>query len=153
MSRKIARLRGLERIRGLQEEMERATLEQAVGALVEVESALRHDGEALTDAREKSRAALGAGDRGEWLYADAQSEVARASISRLGALLAQRQAAVVPAMEGFLQCRKQHEQTKVLLGNARSEAALMGTRKTQAEMNEWGVSRWARRARAIVKDS
>jgi flagellar export protein FliJ len=153
MSANVARLRGLERIRSLQEEIERASLERAMGAVAEVEQALRDDSGAITEAKTRARAALGVGDRSEWLFADAQGEVARSSISRLGGLLRQREAAVAPAMEGYLACRKLHEQAKVLLANAEAEAKAAELRRTQMEMDEWVISRWSRRAERIVKDS
>ena len=153
MSVKIARLRGLERIRKLQEEMERVALEQALSAVAEVETALSRDKDAAADATTQARAALGAGDRREWLFADAQGEVARSSISQLNVLLHQREGGVAPAMESYLACRKLHEQAKVLLSSAQSEADTEELRKTRAEMDDWVLSRWARRAHAIVKDS
>ena len=146
MSAKIARLRGLERIRKIQEEMQRWELERVVTAVAEVETALRHRIEAAADALARSRAALGTGDRDEWLFADAQSQVTGSSIVGLRGLRRQRETSVAPAMNDYLECRKLHEQARVLLANAESDARAAEIRKTQAEIDAWVVSRWARGA-------
>jgi hypothetical protein len=144
MSTKVMRLRGLARIRGLQEETERRVLERAVAAVAEVETARRKDGAALLESRGIAREALRTGDRSEWLLADSQGEVARANIDKLGGLLAKREAAVPIAMARFLACRREHEQSKVLVNAARQAELAESVRKEQATADEWVMSRWNR---------
>lgn len=144
MSTKVQRLQGLERIRRLQEEMERRALELAVAAVAEVETALREDAAAMLESRGSARAALRTGDRSEWLLADAQGEVARANIDKLGSLLSKREAVVPLAMARFLACRREHEQSKVLVKEARQVEAAEVARREQATADEWVMSRWNR---------
>jgi hypothetical protein len=132
------------RIRKLQEETERRELEVAVGAVAEVVAALRMDEAAVGESQEMSRNALGEGDRGEWLLADAQGEVARANMDRLAVLRVKREAAVPVAMARFLACRREHEQAKVLVREARQAEAVEVGRKEQAAADEWVMSRWNR---------
>jgi hypothetical protein len=146
MSAKLVRMRGLERIRRLQEEMELRELQAAMGAVAEVAVALDMDGASLVGARDAGRAALVRGDRGEWLLADAQGEVARANLEKLKVLRARREAAVPPAMARFMACRLEHEQAKSLAGEARAAELLEQARREQAAADEWALSR-----RAIVK--
>jgi hypothetical protein len=127
-------MRGLQRIRELQ---------AAMSAVAEVASALREDGEALSHSGAAGRAALGRGDRREWLLAEAQGEVARANMEKLKNLLARREAAVPPAMERFLSCRLEHEQTKVLAESAQQAADLEQAHREQAAADEWVQSRWS----------
>ena len=144
MSAKLAKMRGLARIRKLQAEMERAAVTRALGAVAQVEATLRMDEQAVAESKRMSRAALGSGYRYEWLLADAQSEVAQAGLSRMGTLLQQRQVAAGAAMSDFLACRRQHEQAKALEAAAQREVALGVTRRDQAEADDWVLSRWSR---------
>jgi hypothetical protein len=146
MSAKVARMRGLERIRRLQEEMERRELQAAMGAVAEVQAAIEMDGASLLGARDAGRAALVRGDRGEWLLADAQGEVARANIEKLKVLRARREAAVPAAMAKFMACRLEHEQAKSLALEARAIELLDLARREQAAADEWTLTR-----RMIVK--
>jgi flagellar export protein FliJ len=144
MSTKILRLQGLARIRRLQEEIERRALQLAVAAVAEVESALQSDAAAMLESRESAREALRAGDRSEWLLADAQGEVARANIDKLGCLLTKREAQVPIATARFLVCRHEHEQSKVLVRETRQAEAVEDARREQATADEWVISRWNR---------
>jgi flagellar export protein FliJ len=144
MSTKILRLQGLARIRRLQEEMERRALQLAVAEVAEVESALQSDAAAMLESRESAREALRTGDRSEWLLADAQGEVARANIDKLGSLLTKREAQVPIAMTRFLVCRREHEQSHVLVRETRQSEAVEDARREQATADEWVISRWNR---------
>jgi len=136
-------MRGLERIRKVQEDMQRRELQAAMSAVAEVSSALKKDSEAVQNAGVVRRAALERGDRKEWLLAEAQSEVARANMEKLTPLLARREAAVPAAMARFLSCRLEHEQTKVLAEAAQREVAMDQARRDQAAADEWVLSRWS----------
>ncbi len=132
------------RIRKLQEELERGALELAVSAVAEVERAIKVDETALMESQVLSREALKDGDRGEWLLADAQGEVARANMDKLGVLLGQREAEVPVAMERFLARRREAEQVKVLVDEAGRVEDAEGARREQAAADEWVISRWNR---------
>ena len=69
---KIARLDRLVAIRQLREDLDRVTLQRATAALEEVDAAQRAAQTAVREARVAGRAALDAGERGDWIMADAQ---------------------------------------------------------------------------------
>jgi hypothetical protein len=140
------RLARLLAIRRLSEDMERRKLELALAAVAEVESALTQQETALAEAARAARAALGAGERGGWLLADAQREVAGWNRKRLGELRKTRAEAVGPAMERFVQSRQEHEQVKQLVEDARHAAGIEEDRKAQAAADDWFLSRKGREA-------
>jgi hypothetical protein len=140
---KLGRLLG---IRRLGEDLWRRRLQLAFAAVAEVDTALTGQNAALAEASLAARNALASGDRSEWLLADAQREVARWNRSRLRILLQARTADVAPAMEKFLASRREHEQVKQLIQNARQAAALEADRKAQTEIDDWFGSKRSRRA-------
>ena len=87
MNPRPERLGRLLAIRRLTEDINRRALQLALGAVVEVEAAIEGQESALTQARLAGRAARVEGDRGAWLIAEAQEEVAGWNRGRLNALL------------------------------------------------------------------
>jgi NAD kinase len=130
----------------LSEELDRRALELALASVAEVEAALARQEAMRVDARQTARAALTAGDRGEWLLADAQHEVAGWNRGRLGVLLETRAAEVPPAMERFLGSRREHEQVKQLIESARQAEQVEESRRGQAAADDWFLSKRARAA-------
>jgi hypothetical protein len=147
MSERARRLERLSAIRRLGEELGRRTLQMALGAVAEVESAIDAQDASLVEAKVESRDALAAGDRGEWLMADAQGEVAGWNKGRLGYLLRERMSEVPPAMEAFLESRREHEQVKHLVDDARGAARVDEDRKAQAAADDWFAGRRGQRGR------
>jgi hypothetical protein len=97
--------------------------------------------DALTEARVTARAALDAGDRNEWLLADAQGEVARWNRSKLKVLLSARAEVAGTAMEKFLESRLEHEQVKKLVEAAEQAGRIDEGRRSQAAADDWFLSR------------
>lgn len=147
MSGTAGRIGRLLAIRRLGEERDRRTLTQALASVAEVEAALARQETALTGARMAARRALDDGDRGGWLMADAQSEVARWNRERLGVLLERRASAVPPAMERFIESRREQEQVKHLAEGARQAAETEEGHRAQAASDDWFLSRRMRRTR------
>lgn len=141
MTRRAERLGRLLAIRRLNEDLDRGALAAALAGVAEVESALARQETALMESRVAARTALGAGERGEWLLADAQGEVAGWNRTGLRAVLRERAEAVAPAMEKFLESRREHEQVKQLVENARQAAQLEEDRRAQAAADDWFLSR------------
>lgn len=141
MSERAKRLDRLLAIRRLSEELDRRTLSLALASVAEVETALDVQKTNLTEAKLTARRALTAGDRGEWLMADAQSEVAGWNRGRLGVLLEARASEVPPAMQKFLESRCEHEQVKQLIENAQTAERIEEGRKAQAASDDWFLSR------------
>jgi hypothetical protein len=135
------RLDRLLAIRRLNEELDRGALAAALSRVAEAEAALARQETALVQSRVAARAALGDGEHGEWLLADAQGEVAGWNRGRLRVLLQARTEAVAPAMEKFLESRREHEQVKQLVENARQEARVEEDRRAQAAADDWFLSR------------
>jgi len=150
LSEKARRLHRLLAIRRICEEVDRGTLAMALAAVAEVEMALRAQQLALLDARQATRAALSAGDRGDWLMADAQSEVAGWNRGRLGTLHEARAADVPPALEQFMNSRREHEQIKLLVRDAQQAEQIEDGRKLQAAADDWFLSRRIRAARRPI---
>jgi Leu/Phe-tRNA-protein transferase len=147
VSGKAKRFDRLLAIRRLNEDLGRRTLAHALASVAEVEAALARQETALGDARLAARQALTADDRGEWLMADAQSEVAGWNRERLGVLLQTRADEVPPAMEKFLESRREHEQVKQLAVNAQQAEEIEEGRRAQAASDDWFLSRRMRAAR------
>jgi hypothetical protein len=135
------RLERLLAIRRLNEELDRRTLALALAAVAEVETALARQAETQAEARLAAQAALAAGERGEWLLADAQSEVAGWNRRRLGGMLRTRTEAVAPAMDRFVESRRDLEQVKQLVENAQQAARAEQDRRAQAAADDWFLSR------------
>jgi Leu/Phe-tRNA-protein transferase len=147
VSGKARRLDRLLAIRRLGEDLDRGTLALALASVAEVEAALERQETTLADARLAARRALTAGDRGKWLMADAQTEVAGWNRGRLDVLLETRAVEVPPAMEKFLESRCEHEQVKQLVENAQQVEEIEEGRRAQAASDDWFLSRRMRRAR------
>jgi hypothetical protein len=144
MSERREKLGRLLTIRRLSEDLDRRSLQRASAAVAEVEAAMACQGAALAEASVAERNALASGDRGEWLLADAQREVAGWNRGRLRTLLKARTAAVAPAMERFLASRREHEQVKQLIENGRQLANSEADRKSQAEADDRFLSKRTR---------
>jgi hypothetical protein len=152
VSARTKRLDRLLAIRRLNEELDRRSLRLALAAAAEVEAALATQEATLVDAKQTARAALIADDRGEWLLADAQHEVAGWNRVRLGALLRTRAAGVPPAMDRFLESRREHEQVKQLVGSAQQVEQIEQDRRAQAAADDWFLSRRMRAADDLGED-
>ena len=151
MSDKTRRLMRLVGIRRIAEELDRRDLELAVAAVVEVDSALRATQGSLVEAAVAARTALGAGERGEWLLADAQTEVAGWNRGRLAVLRAKRAVAVAPAKEKFLESRREHEQVKLLVEGAKQAERVDEDRRAQMTSDDWFLGRRVREQRERAK--
>lgn len=145
MREKRARLTRLLAVRCAREEGARSELQTAAMAVSQAEAALEVQRAALADSARRLSAALDCGDRGEWLFADAQREVARWNQSRLQVALAERVARVEPARANYVESWRGHEQAKVLVKIERGEEAELAERQTQADADEWFLSRRMRR--------
>jgi hypothetical protein len=141
LTRRAERLGRLLAIRRLNEDLDRGALATALARVTEVEVALARQETALVESRVASRLALNTGERGEWLLADAQGEVAGWNRAGLRALLQARAEAVAPAMEKLLESRREHEQVKQLVENARLAARVEEDRRAQAAADDWFLSR------------
>jgi hypothetical protein len=144
MSGRRNRLDRLRAIRQLCEGIDRRNLQTALAAVAEVERAMRAQGAARMNAGMSARAALTAADRGEWLLAEAQIEVAGWNCGRLVVLQRARASEVAPAMERFLESRREHEQVKQLVDAAKQAAKVEDDRRAQATADDWFLSRRAR---------
>ena len=144
MSGSAKRLFRLLGIRKLNEDLDRRALELALAAVAEVEAAILRQETALSESRLATRSALTSSDRGEWLLADAQSEVAGWNWVRLRTLLPSRAAKVAPAMEKFLESRREHEQVKQLIENAQQSARTEEDRNAQSAADDWFLSKRTR---------
>jgi hypothetical protein len=147
VNRRPERLGRLLAIRRLTEDINRRALQLALGAVVEVEAAIKGQESALTQARLAGRAALVEGDRGAWLIAEAQEEVAGWNRGRLNALLRVRLAEVPPATKQFLEGRREHEQVKQLVEDAKLAAAVEDDRRAQAAADDWFLGKRAQAGR------
>jgi hypothetical protein len=144
MSGRAERLHRLLAVRRLSEDLDRRSLQVALAAVAEVEAAIASQETALRESKLALRSALSDGDRGEWLLADAQIEVAGWNLGRLKTLLCERADAVTAAMQSFLNSRLEHEQVKQLVGDAKEETRRDDDRRAQAAAADWFMSRRTR---------
>jgi hypothetical protein len=147
VSGKARRLDRLLAIRRLAEELDRRRMELASAGVAEVERALDTQEAIAIEAGLAGRAALESGERGDWLMADAQSEVAGWNHGRLGVLLRARSAELAPAMERLVESRREHEQVKLLVEEARRLSRVEEDRRAQAAADDWFLSRRVRAVR------
>jgi hypothetical protein len=141
VSGRAERLQRLLAIRRLNEELGRRGLQLALASVAEVDGALARQKMAQLESNLAARAALNAGDRREWLLADAQSEVAGWNRGRLNTLLQARASDVPPAMAKFLESRLEHEQVKQLIEDAQRVAQTEEDRRAQAAADDWFLSK------------
>jgi hypothetical protein len=135
------RLGRLLAIRRLREDLDRHSLQLALDSLAEAESALSRQTLASAEARRESRTALIAGDRCEWLLAEASREVATWNKNRLNLLIRLRTVKVPDAMKQFLESRREHEQVKQLSDHAKEQTKLDTDRTAQVTTDDWILSR------------
>ena len=141
MSGRPERLRRLLAIRRLNEDLGRRGLQLALASVAEVNAALARQKMAQLESNLAARAALNAGDRGEWLLADAQIEVAGWNRGRLNTLLQARASEVPPATAKFLETRLEHEQVKQLVEGGQRAAQTEEDRRAQAAADDWFLSK------------
>jgi hypothetical protein len=141
MSLRAERLQRLLAIRKLSEDMDRRALKLALAAVAEVEAGLQRQQTALVESKLAGRSALASGDRGEWLMADAQSEVAGWNRGRLRTLLSARANYASDATQKFLDSRREHEMVKQVIDDSERVARNEEERKTQAATDDWFLSR------------
>lgn len=144
MSGAADRLDRLLAIRRLSEDIDRRTLELALAAVAEVEAGLSRQQAALSESIQAARTALSEGDRGEWLLADAQSEVAGWNRRRLLTLLRARADLATEAMQTFINSQRECEQVSQLVENARQAARTEEDRRAQAAADDWFLSKTSR---------
>lgn len=144
---KRERLGRLLAIRRLREDIDRRALQLALGLVAEVEVALSREQLLAAEASLAARTALIAGDRDEWLLAEAQNEVAAWNKDRLNVLLGVRTANVPKALEQFLESRREHEQLKQLQEDANEQAIVEADRMAQKASDDWFLSRRFRTGR------
>ena len=141
MSGRGARLQRLLAIRTLAEDLDRSALKAALAATAEVENALTALDHALVESKATAQAALSQGDRGEWMMADVQSEVAGWNRRKLKSLLVARAEVAAEAMERFLNSRIEQEQVKQLVKEARQTTELEQVRRAQIAADDWYLGR------------
>jgi hypothetical protein len=141
MSGRAERLGRLLAIRRVSEDLDRSALGLALAALAEVELEMGAQENAQAEAKVTARAALDAGDRSEWLLADAQGEVAGWNRSKLKVLLVGRAEAAVTARAKFIESRREHEQVKALVAAAEQATRIDESRRSQAAADDWFLSR------------
>jgi hypothetical protein len=141
MSGRAEKLERLLAIRRVSEDMDRSALGFALASLAEVEMEMGAQEKALAESRVTARAALDAGDRNEWLLADAQGEVAGWNRSKLKVMLLGRTEVAGTAMAKFNESRREHEQVKQLVEAAEQAARMDEGRRSQAAADDWFLSR------------
>jgi hypothetical protein len=141
VSGRAKRLQRLAAIRMMTEELDLSALKVALTAVAEVESALTEQDNSVFESKANARIALLDGDRGEWMMADAQREVARWNCVKLERFLAVRKDTAGAAMAKFLESRCEHEQVKQLVEDARQAAQVEDARRSQTAADDWFLSK------------
>jgi hypothetical protein len=144
VSRRPERLERLLAIRRLSADLDRRALQMTLASVGEVEAAIKAQVSALAQARRAGRDALVQGNRCEWWMAEAQEEMAGWNRGRLEALLRARLAEVAPATKKFLESRREHEQVKQLVEDAKQAAALDEDRRAQGAADDCFLGKRAR---------
>ena len=151
MNRRRSKLSRLLTVRQLQEELDRCTLQSLSASVAEVERALESQQGALLEAGQEARHALSVGGREQWLLAEARREVSESNKARLALVLSARRAALDPAMKRFLNSRREHEEMKQIVDDAKRSAATVEDRKLQATADDWFLSRFSASSKKTPK--
>jgi hypothetical protein len=141
MGLSLERLKRLQRIRGLQEQMARGELERANLALRAAEVAVGEQLLQRTAARRASRKALLEGDREEWHLGEAAREVSQWNLEKMEVERTKQAAAVEPARVVFMEARREEEQMKILRKKAELAKYADLKRAEQEAADEWYRSR------------
>lgn len=145
MTRRNQRLQRLLAIRRIGEEIERRNLQSALGSLAEAAIALSQQQSAIADAIDVASSALQSGNRSEWLFAEAQAEVAGWNRMRLAPVLESRRREIPPVRAAFLGRRREAEQMQQLVEDNRVKQQLEENRKAQAAVDEWFLAQRTRK--------
>ena len=147
MNVRSQRLRRVLQVRHLFEEMERCRLQSAHAAVTEVEAALAHQQQAIKMAGAAAASALSCGDRDEWMFAEAQSEVSAGNRAHLAPLLETRRAEVGPATAAYLERRTERRQIEQLIAEAMQQRQRDDERAEQVASDDLSLARYARNRR------
>lgn len=147
MTTRGKRLQRLLAIRRIGEELGRRRLQSVLASVMQAETALGVQRQTIESAAEASRCALQNGDRSEWLFSEAQSEVASWNRGRLMPILQSRHAEVEPAISTFLDRRLEHEQVQQLIKESKAQRQLIDDRRQQAFADNWFLTRRSRNQR------
>lgn len=141
MSGRAQRLERLLAIRMLTEDRDRIALRTALSRLEEAENSLGGLDSSLKEPKTAARAALMDGDRSELMMVDLQGIVAGWERRKLTRILVQRGEEAAAAMDRFLESRREHEQAKHLVQNAREAERVDQSRRMQTMADEWFLSK------------
>lgn len=147
MNTRLRRLHRLLDVRRIAEDAARAELQAAHAAVHRVQATLAEQRQAIGSASESSSSALGSGDRMEWLFAEAQSEVAAGNCERLSPVLDARWAAIEPATEFFLKTRRDRRQMEQLIAGIGEAERGIAARKDQSACDDWFLAQRMRKPR------
>ena len=111
-------------------------LEQAAAAVREVVGAIGVERDAGAAAGVAGRLALGSGDHGEWMLAQAQKEMAGMRRVRLETMRDERAVVEVEAKREFLESRVRTEQVKQVVSRAAEIATVEDGRRVQAASDD-----------------
>ena len=129
-------LKRIAKLYGVVERMHSLRLEQASAAVREVVGAIGVERDAGAAAGVAGRLALGSGDHGEWMLAQAQREMAGMRRVRLETMRDERAVVEVEAKREFLESRVRTEQVKQVVSRAAEIAAVEDGRRVQAASDD-----------------
>jgi hypothetical protein len=129
-------LKRIAKLYGVVERMHALRLEQASAGVREVVGAIGVERAAGAAAGVAGRLALGSGDHGEWMLAQAQREMAGMRRVRLEGLRDERGVVEMEAKKEFLESRVRTEQVKQVVEKAAAVAAVDEGRRTQAAADD-----------------
>ena len=139
-----ARLKALQRLAALYNVLEHAngvTLDQARGALHEVEARIRDREDAALRLSELGNAALREGELQEWLIDQSQIAFTQWNADALEALRREREAAMRQAAEVYQASRMQLEQMQSVVDEVRASVELEKERSEQRSSDDRYLSR------------
>lgn len=141
MDPRLSKLKRIESLYGMVEEVHSLALRQATGQLHEAESAISEQWcHAHTTANE-ARLALLKGDREQWLLAEAQRELGRVRRQQLEVVRVQREVITDRAREEYGASRVKSEQIKSVVERRETEGDLVAGRKIQSATDDRFLSR------------
>ena len=139
--KKIGALKRIVKLYGAVEQMHSVALRQASAAVTVVDHALATEEAMTVAARASGREALGSGDRGEWMFSEAQREMAGWRREKLTEVRETRLVVREEARVEFVGSRLKTEQMKQVVSGLIEKAKVDEGRRVQAAADDRFLAR------------
>jgi hypothetical protein len=146
--------RGLQRlfeVRGLEEELSQAALEEALGSLRLLESALRAAEERERSGRRQVTASAASADAADRIAGLEETRAARRRVTMLEPRIREMETEVAARRAAFLAKRMERRQVEMLIRKIEGAEAQVAGRHAQRDIDDWFLRNAGRAGAAVEK--